>query len=314
MTDLFTTIVEEKGTDFIIEQLKKTIVPKDGMHYLLERIDSIEEKLGQLIDAPYLESIIYLKEGNYEKFKEKIVTAIANNYMNIPARLAYIYILCNDNQYELAADYLIELYRDFTQRKELFPSNLLAEFNSNEKKTFKISNDLNITYLENNYYPLQFYFFPSYFIIIWGHRRTLFGIRWYSSQYLVCYNWNGNSFFSTKANNCHVVFMSYHYILYNTNGDNILYDLVFKKISRITENDATKIFGINNSNLKCDYNFLEDIGEKIVSDICIVRKGEKFEWEYSYEVPCYYDGGDFSQTVEKTKTYKCGSVDIISKK
>ena len=237
MEDLLINIFAEKGIELIGEQLLKTINPNNALNDLLNEANSIHRKLDQLIDAPFREAMLYLREGKIEIFKERIRTAISVNENNIPARLAYVYILCDDNNYKLATEELIKVYCDFTQRKDLFHEEILAQFHSIEMDFFKTRDNLNIKYLENNYYPLRFYFFPSYFIVIWGLRNS-FGISWYNPQYLICYNWEGRSIFSKKVNNCHVQFMSYRYILYNTNEEYVLYDLKDEIKNSITKNDA----------------------------------------------------------------------------
>ena len=314
MEDLLINILAEKGIELIGEQLLKTINPNDALNDLLNEANSIHQKLDQLIDAPFREAMLYLREGKIEIFKEKIRTAISVNENNIPARLAYVYILCDDNNYKLATEELIKLYCEFTQRKDLFHEEILAQFHSIEMDFFKTRDNLHIKYLENNCYPLRFYFFPSYFIVIWGLRKSI-GISWYSPQYIICYDWEGNVIFSEKVNNCDVHFMSYRYILYNSNGKYVLYDLKYKKMNSITENDAIKIFEINISNLLCDYNFLEDEDEKVVSDICVVRKGNICKWKESSEVTVFSELSDIGcVTSTKTYTYKCGTVDLVIKR
>ena len=144
MEDLLINIFAEKGIELIGEQLLKTINPNNALNDLLNEANSIHRKLDQLIDAPFREAMLYLREGKIEIFKERIRTAISVNENNIPARLAYVYILCDDNNYKLATEELIKVYCDFTQRKDLFHEEILAQFHSIEMDFFKTRDNLNI--------------------------------------------------------------------------------------------------------------------------------------------------------------------------
>jgi hypothetical protein len=84
----------------------------------------ISAKLDRLLEAPYKEALIYLRERDLDSCHKCIVSAIALDPLNLPARLLYAKILAYKKRFDVALEQYLEILNTFGFRSDLVPPNL----------------------------------------------------------------------------------------------------------------------------------------------------------------------------------------------
>src|SRR4051812_36047678 len=77
-----------------------------------DQLTVIEKQLDSIIDAPFRQALMYFREGNLDKTKDKLIEAISLNELDLPANALYCTLLAATNP-TLALQYQEEILRKF---------------------------------------------------------------------------------------------------------------------------------------------------------------------------------------------------------
>lgn len=148
----------------------------------------INNKLDVLLNAPYKQALMHLKEGELEKCKNKVIEAVTLNDLDLPARILYIYLLRYEEKYELALEYYWDLMERFGFRLDLIPAPILKmysdwyfqpamkDLNAITQERDSIFGRKGGAYHEgDNFYPRDIWCTPDQMVILWRSDRGFFG-------------------------------------------------------------------------------------------------------------------------------------------
>lgn len=121
MTQLTTFLVSKGVQEFSRQALAALKV--DTFDVLVKKyLYRIDQKLDVLLNAPYRSATMLLREGDIDNARKKLIDAIAHDALHVAARILYIYVLCFQKKYALAAKLYFEFLDDFGYREDLVPS------------------------------------------------------------------------------------------------------------------------------------------------------------------------------------------------
>lgn len=94
----------------------------------------INDKLDLLKNASYKAACTYLREGNLEKFKEKIIDTISFDEFNLVAQLAYIKLLISEQKYQIAFEQYWNIMDKYGCISSVVPQLIIDEYVRNNHK------------------------------------------------------------------------------------------------------------------------------------------------------------------------------------
>lgn len=207
---------------------------KDFTNLISEKIDYIDRKLDKLIKSSYREAIMYYREGNRVKFREKIIASIAKDSHNLPAKLMYINLMIEEERYDIAIEQYWELIDVFGYINKIVPDLI-------RNKHFEIS--LNKIHLKE-----KIVFYPGSINCVSYYDQFEIPKEIWISSSLVCIKWNKRRNALVVPGNCSIV-------LYNLKKSKCVAWKVAKGDIKI-------------ANLSNKYLYLNIEGEKIIVDSC----------------------------------------------
>lgn len=195
-----------KGLDFITDKILETVLNqilglKDVQDIFQKELNEINGKLNLILEAPYNEAIMYLREGNLKLCKERVITAITYNPLDLPALCLYIQLLRLEGNYILALDYYFELMDTFGLREDIIPKILIDiyEQHATRRKISLQGNKIEVNPGDNSY-AQEVWCFQSGFSVTWKLKSNVF--LWFTQEndMVNAYNWRGEEIFRAKPN------------------------------------------------------------------------------------------------------------------
>ena len=181
-----------------------------------EKLSVIDKKLDILIEAPFLQAKMYLKENNLEKCKEKLIEAISLNELNLPALSLYTYLLLNNGQTELGIDYLEAILKKFGPHESILSNEIVNIYNEgvwNQKPKNNIS-PFDIKF--GTATPKKIICNMCNIIIHWKEYGSSGGssiAKTYNSDWIGVYDWNGNFIKSFSEGSPEIEILTEEYLI-----------------------------------------------------------------------------------------------------
>jgi hypothetical protein len=138
-------------------------------------LETINDKLDGLIQAAFKEAIMQLREGNLVACKDKLVQAISQDELNLPAKLLYIDFLRYEGKHVLALEYYWDLIESFQLQTGLLPIplvNAYADLITDKKplahrKAFNIDCHSDRYGSSSGWYPNEFWCSLGGLVVLW---------------------------------------------------------------------------------------------------------------------------------------------------
>jgi hypothetical protein len=84
--------IASKGLSLSVSSLQRLLRPPESDR-MTERLIDIDSRLDALIAAPYLAAVTHLREGDLHECRRQLISAMATDELNLPARLHYCYLM-----------------------------------------------------------------------------------------------------------------------------------------------------------------------------------------------------------------------------
>jgi hypothetical protein len=158
---------------------------------IYDEIKKVSNQLSLVLDAPYKEALMHFREGNIDKCRDKLITAINYDELNLPAWRLYLAILRTEKKYELVLDYGWELLHIFGFRPDLVAEPVYEAYVEQYfKQNIMVGAPQIEVRFDDNYYAKEIWCSPGGFVArckTWFVRYTkipffpryaLFGFAW----------------------------------------------------------------------------------------------------------------------------------------
>lgn len=73
--------------------LKKILDVEDSQELVAKEVSLNNRMLKVLMNAPYQQALLHLKDGELDKYKDKVIVAITQDPLNLRARILYVQLL-----------------------------------------------------------------------------------------------------------------------------------------------------------------------------------------------------------------------------
>ena len=104
------------------------------LEQVVSKIDMLNDKLDIFKNAPYQAAYTYFREGNLEKFRDKLIDTMSIDKFNLAAQLLYIKLLLSEGRHQIAFEQYWNIMDKFGCLKEIVPEILINEY---KKQNFK---------------------------------------------------------------------------------------------------------------------------------------------------------------------------------
>lgn len=165
--------IAKKGLSVAADTLVKELRARDLETKLERDLREINSMLEVLIHAPFKEAVLHLREGNLSLCKNKLIQAIAQDELNVPARLLYIDFLRYERKYSLALDYYWNILESFRLPSGLLPSILVELHASHTREGVLPIGGFDLDYFSEcdgqtwGWYPNEFWASSGGIVVLW---------------------------------------------------------------------------------------------------------------------------------------------------
>jgi hypothetical protein len=168
----------------------------------LGRLDLIERKLDLLLDAPFRQAKMYLREGNLERCKEKVIEAISINELDLPALALYSILLRRSGRNDIATECYEDIVRKFGPHPDIVPDEIVGWFKEYCAQFAPVDATKGFTIIaaEDNYYPTDVWCSPWNIVSAWKHKERVFLARVLRVHQprIMAHDWQGKRLFTIE--------------------------------------------------------------------------------------------------------------------
>ncbi|MBF2090119.1 MAG: hypothetical protein IGR80_07340 [Synechococcales cyanobacterium K44_A2020_017] len=320
MWNTITSWIANKGLDVSADTLKKCLSIKSREFLIQEEMQNISARLDAIIEAPYQQAVMHLREGELEKCKDKLMEAISLNELNLPAMLLYADILRFKKNYVLALDYYWDVLEKFGFRQDLVPPPLFYAYNNKFFKTKILLDDQReiILSIGDEKYPEEIWCSLNGFAVRWKSSKKFLGITLYESSIVEGYSWAGDGqskkILGSSQSNPTIGMMTNRYAVVKEASDRFMVYRLFdgsKVPKSLSLTEFRSLFQIPEASKeildKC-----RTTGEKFIFSNLIISKDI-----YEFSTTSTYRGGGYGhpyRTVTSTHNHRQGRLIINPQK
>lgn len=188
-----------------------------------DRLDLIESKLDLIVGAPFRQAIMYLREGQVERCREKLIEAMSLNELDLPAAALYCSLIAESKPH-LALEYVEDILRKFGAHQGVVPTEILP-WVEGYIKTGSMLGDRSFELIPewHGFYPKKVYCSPWNVVVHWGPVKPHGWFRRLIGEYgsgITAHNWRGEELLRRRDVSQHILAVTGEYIVVHGSADN----------------------------------------------------------------------------------------------
>lgn len=191
-----------RGLSLAEDAVKTTLGSHSPEAEALGRLDRIERKLDLLLDAPFRQAKMYLREGNFEKCKEKVIEAISLNELDLPALALYSILLRRNGRNDIASECYEDIVRKFGPHSDIVPDEIVGWFKDFCAQFAPVGSPRAFTIIaaQDDYYPTDVWCSPWNIVSAWKHRERVLMARvlGVDQPLIMAHDWQGKRLFAIE--------------------------------------------------------------------------------------------------------------------
>ena len=116
-----------KGLTISAEAMRRVLELPDR-DSLGAELHDVSTKLDALIQAPFREAVFYLREGDLDRCRDRLVAAMATDQLNLAAKILYCDLMRFTGRHAVALDHYWEIAAMFGPRADVIPAELARAY------------------------------------------------------------------------------------------------------------------------------------------------------------------------------------------